>query len=240
MENRQQQILSEIKEMMSSIRLQLEQLDAKMAELQYEVDPQDFNVEPIDIRLDDIPVVEPSVMGPEIELEPVIETVAHVETAESVVEDLPEDVSSGDDDLPFFEEPEESPLFVPEPVLVPTSVPAPVPVSETPTVHEVAQNIAVDKPAVIDAMTAKQAWRTDMPGAAVRDIRSAISLNDRVLFINRLFDEDPVSFQEALTAINQMSSLDEAVEYLAGSHPSWDFDSELVYRFMMAIRRKIN
>ena len=234
MENRQQQILSEIKEMMSSIRLQLEQLDAKMAELQYEVDPQDFNMEPIDICLDDIPVVEPSVM------EPVIETVVHVETAESVVEDLPEDVSSDDDDLPFFEEPEESPLFVPEPVLVPTSVPAPVPVSETPTVHEVAQNIAVDKPAVIDAMTAKQAWRTDMPGAAVRDIRSAISLNDRVLFINRLFDEDPVSFQEALTAINQMSSLDEAVEYLAGSHPSLDFDSELVYRFMMAIRRKIS
>jgi t-SNARE complex subunit (syntaxin) len=37
MENRQQQILSEIKEMMSSIRVQLEQLDAKMAELQYEV-----------------------------------------------------------------------------------------------------------------------------------------------------------------------------------------------------------
>ena len=185
MENRQQQILSEIKEMMSSIRMQLEQLDAKMAELQYEVDPQDFNMEPIDIQLDDVPA---------------------------------------DDDLPFFEEPEVTPL----------------PVSETPTVHEAAQNIAVDKLAVIDAMTAKQAWRTDMPGAAVRDIRSAISLNDRVLFINRLFDEDPVSFQEALTAINQMSSLDEAVEYLAGSHPSWDFDSELVYRFMMAIRRKIS
>ena len=36
MENRQQQILSEIKEMMSSIRVQLEQLDAKMAELQPE------------------------------------------------------------------------------------------------------------------------------------------------------------------------------------------------------------
>ena len=42
MENRQQQILSEIKEMMTSIRVQLEQLDANMAELQYEVDPQSF------------------------------------------------------------------------------------------------------------------------------------------------------------------------------------------------------
>ena len=34
MENREQQILSEIKSMMTSIRSQLERLDAKMAELQ--------------------------------------------------------------------------------------------------------------------------------------------------------------------------------------------------------------
>ena len=234
MENRQQQILSEIKEMMSSIRMQLEQLDAKMAELQYEVDPQDFSMEPIDIQLDDSPVGEPMVVETEIETAVEVETVEDTEQEEEEQTVVEDDLPEADDDLPFFEEPEATPLLVAEPA------PAPVPVSEAPTVHEVAQNIAVDKPAVIDSMTAKQAWRNDMPGAAVRDIRSAISLNDRVLFINRLFDEDPVSFQEALTAINQMSSLDEAVEYLAGSHPSWDFDSELVYRFMMAIRRKIS
>ena len=43
MENREQQILSEIKSMMSSIRMQLEQLDAKMAELQQVVDPEDIS-----------------------------------------------------------------------------------------------------------------------------------------------------------------------------------------------------
>ena len=79
-----------------------------------------------------------------------------------------------------------------------------------------------------------------MPGAPVRDIRSAISLNDRVLFINRLFDEDPVNFQETLNALNQMGSLDEAVAYLVQAHPSWNLESELVYRFMMALRRKLN
>ena len=79
-----------------------------------------------------------------------------------------------------------------------------------------------------------------MPGAPVRDIRSAISLNDRVLFINRLFDEDPVCFQETLNALNQMATLDEAVSYLVSVHPSWNLESELVYRFMMALRRKLN
>lgn len=225
MENRQQQILSEIKEMMSSIRVQLEQLDAKMAELQYEVDPQEFTMDPIDIRLDDIPMEESSFS------EPGIGTVMEVE---AVVEERPAVIPEEDDDLPFFEEQEVLP--------VPEDLPAPVmeQVNEAATLHEAAQSAAADRPAVIDAMTARQAWRTDMPGAAVRDIRSAISLNDRVLFINRLFDEDPVSFQEALTAINQMTSLDQAVEYLAQTHPAWDFNSELVYRFMMALRRKIS
>lgn len=225
MENRQQQILSQIKEMMSSIRVQLEQLDAKMAELQYEVDPQEFTMDPIDIRLDDVPIEEPSFVESEVE------TVMEMEAPAG---DLPVALEEEDDDLPFFEEPEDIP--------VPEVVPAPVmeQVNETATVHEAAQSAAADRPAVIDAMTARQAWRTDMPGAAVRDIRSAISLNDRVLFINRLFDEDPVLFQEALTAINQMTSLDQAVEYLAQTHPAWDFNSELVYRFMMALRRKIS
>ena len=217
MENRQQQILSEIKEMMSSIRVQLEQLDAKMAELQYEVDPQCFTMDPIDLDLDELPVVSDAV-GPVAE--PVLEPVAEV-VMEPVV-----------DDLPFFDEPEteHETVFQQEQVSV----------AEPVTVHVAAQAAAAEKTVVLDAMTARQAWRTDMPGASVRDIRSAISLNDRVLFINRLFGEDPVAFQETLTAVNQMETLDAAVEYLVQKYPLWNLDSELVYRFMMALRRKLN
>ena len=217
MENRQQQILSEIKEMMSSIRVQLEQLDAKMAELQYEVDPQCFTMDPIDLNLDELPVVSDAV-GPVAE--PVLEPVAEV-VMEPVV-----------DDLPFFDEPEteHETVFQQEQVSV----------AEPVTVHVAAQAAAAEKTVVLDAMTARQAWRTDMPGASVRDIRSAISLNDRVLFINRLFGEDPVAFQETLTAVNQMETLDAAVEYLVQKYPLWNLDSELVYRFMMALRRKLN
>ena len=51
MENREQQILSEIKSMMSSIRMQLELLDAKMAELQQVVDPEDVSAMPIDLEI---------------------------------------------------------------------------------------------------------------------------------------------------------------------------------------------
>ena len=52
MENREQQILSEIKAMMVSIRVQLEKLDDKMAELQQVVDPEDVAAEPIDLEIE--------------------------------------------------------------------------------------------------------------------------------------------------------------------------------------------
>ena len=43
-----------------------------------------------------------------------------------------------------------------------------------------------------------------------------------------------------MTAAAESDRLEDAVNYLVASHPSWDLDSELVYRFMMALRRKIN
>lgn len=213
MENREQQILSEIKSMMASIRLQLEQLDAKMAELQQSVDPEGIEAEPIDIDLDET-------VAPEVVAEPVEQSIDFVDdlpvvetpVVETPVVESPA-VEEDDDDLPFFTEPEQV------------------------TVHAAANTVV--RPVVIDAMTARQAWRTDMPGAPVKDIRSAISLNDRVIFINYLFNEDPMAFQEALTKINQMESLDQVVEFALTSHPEWDMDSEVVYRFMMAVRRRV-
>lgn len=242
MENRQQQILSEIKEMMSSIRVQLEQLDAKMAELQYEVDPQTFTTDPIDLSLDDFPMAEvaeetvaemfeePLEEAVPEPVEELFEEAVPEPVEEPVIEEIAEE---DDDDLPFFDEPEE------EPVVEMFQESEPEPVAEPMIVNDAVQ-ATISKPVVLDAMIAKQAWRTDMPGAPVRDIRSAISLNDRVLFINRLFGEDPVNFQETLNILNQMGSLDEAVAYLVEAHPSWNLESELVYRFMMALRRKLN
>lgn len=87
--------------------------------------------------------------------------------------------------------------------------------------------------------TDRYAWRKDMPGSQVRDIRSAIALNDRVLFINALFQQDPVRFQDALTALNGCESFDTAEDWLRTNYPQWNYDSDVVYRFMMAVRRKL-
>ncbi|MDD6150787.1 MAG: hypothetical protein PUB45_00380, partial [Bacteroidales bacterium] len=82
-------------------------------------------------------------------------------------------------------------------------------------------------------------WHTDMPGAPVNNIISGISLNERVRFINALFGEDPILFQANISRLNAMGSLSEAEEYLTSTFPDWKLDSELVYLFMMAVRRKL-
>ena len=138
------------------------------------------------------------------------------------------------DDLPFYDD-------------VPSEDAATEDSSEPEVAEDLPGEVVDDLPedaapvpvAVIDAMTAKQAWRTDMPGSPVRDIRSAISLNDRILFINYLFGEDPIAFQEMLTQLNAMTSFNEAVDAVTAAHPEWDLESDTVYRFMMALRRRL-
>ena len=94
--------------------------------------------------------------------------------------------------------------------------------------------------AVMDVMAEKQAWRTDRPGMPVKNIISAISLNDRVFLINTLFGEDPMLFQETISKFNAMGSLSEALAYIDEKHPDWDMNSDAVYRLMMAVRRKLS
>ena len=90
-----------------------------------------------------------------------------------------------------------------------------------------------------EAPSGAPAWRTDIPGPEVRSIRSAISLGDQVAFIGRLFRNDTALFQTTIDHLGQLRTLDEAVKYLGGIFPEWDQASDEVYRFMMAVRRKI-
>lgn len=208
MENRQQQILSEIKALASSVRSQMDTLESKIAELQQIIENEEL--------------IEPS------------EVIAVSDEIEIDVMDI--ELSSDTEfySEPLSAEPEPETLSVEEePVVGPEMIseePAPAILNDVQPSSDVP---------VIDAMLDKHAWRTDMPGTAVKDIRSAISLNDRILFINFLFNEDPMSFQETLTKLNSMASFDEAATYMMTAFPHWDWESDTVYRFMMALRRRL-
>ena len=232
-----QEILSEIKELVSSISKELALIETKMSEYQSLYESDEDRIESLDLEDDyflnittaisspatiEIPQHEPE---PEPVAEPQLEPVAEQQlepepAAEPIAEPEPE--------------PAAEPIAEPEPVAVPIDVPEPKQKPKPKPQPEAEQSTAI-----VDRLAAKQRWRTDMPGSPVKDIRSAIALNDRVLFINTLFDKDPVRFQADLTAINGMDTLAQAIDYFQEHHPEWNFDSDTVYRFMMAVRRRV-
>ena len=202
------------------------------AEVEVEVDVEveaeveaDVEVEVEPVEEEEPEVIEVPVAEDVVEAEIEAEAEAEVEIVSEVEEvDEPEVVTEPDvdDDLPFFEE---------ESVFAEPAKPEPVKVEPVAPKEEAT--------ALIDAMLDKFAWKNDMPGSAVKDVRSAISLNDRILFINKLFAEDPMAFQAAIGKLNAMESLDEVVAYVQAEHSDWNLESDVVYRFMMAVRRKV-
>ena len=197
-----------------------------------------FAETPIDISIQDIDI------SPVIE-DPAAEYAASPMVAEPA-EATGQAVNAVPDDLPFDDDfPADEPSAVPEPISEPTLDIEPEiainPTSEEPTPKPKAAILDSKKAetAVMDVMAEKQAWRTDRPGSQVKNVISAISLNDRVLLINVLFREDPILFQSTISAFNGMTNLDEAISYIQTNFPDWDLNSEPVYRLMMAVRRKL-
>lgn len=84
------------------------------------------------------------------------------------------------------------------------------------------------------------AWLIDIPGPRLADVSDGITLNDKILFINDLFNGDDQQYRLSIQRINEMSSLDEVLDYTRNAFPDWDEDSQATYRFYMNVRRKVN
>ena len=123
---------------------------------------------------------------------------------------------------------------LPEPT--PKSEPAPEP---EPIPEPEPQSKPKPAPAVPRPETDRLPWRLDKPGISVKNIRSGISLYDRALFIGTLFKEDYALYDKTIGDLNALSSLDEAVDYLLEQFPDWNLKSDIVYNFMMAVRKKL-
>lgn len=82
------------------------------------------------------------------------------------------------------------------------------------------------------------AWMIDIPGEKVSSILSIIPLNDKLTFINNLFDSDEDQFYLTLERIEEMSSFDEVLNDMRAAFPEWNDSSDDVYRFYMFVRRK--
>ena len=214
MEKSRPEILSEIQETLSELKARIAEIESKLTELE-QVAEEDEDLSPIDISIDEVDLGAAELVEPAPVPEPL---------------------------------PEPEPVPEPEPIPAPAPAPEPIPEPESLLEEELLQTPKASindrqernaKKTVMDVMGQKLAWKTAIPGTPVKNVISAISLNDRVLFINSLFKEDPIAFQDAITAFNGMTSFDEAEEYVKANYPDWNLNSDLVFRLMMAVRRKL-
>ena len=126
---------------------------------------------------------------------------------------------------PEAEELEEEPVIEPEPVVEPIVEPAPQPEVK-------AEPVAAPQPAPRPVPQ-----QTSLFGAAVEDIRQAISLGDRFLFQRELFAGNGELMQKTLDELNALGSLNEAMDYVLNNF-EWDKESTAVQLFENVLKRR--
>ncbi len=123
---------------------------------------------------------------------------------------------------------EEEPAVLATPSIEEEATPVPQPEEQQATSPAAPEPKHEDKP---------QPTQTSLFGAAVQDIRQAISLGDRFLFQRELFDGNGEKMQKTLDEINTLDTLDEALAYVR-EHFDWDKDTHAAQLFENILRRR--
>lgn len=71
----------------------------------------------------------------------------------------------------------------------------------------------------------------------IKNLKSAISINDRIMFTKELFDNNAASYNEMIDIINGMNNLNEAIEHL-GTKIDINDESETVKKIIELVHRR--
>ncbi len=77
----------------------------------------------------------------------------------------------------------------------------------------------------------------------IKDLRKAIGINDRYLYINELFNGDEAMFERSVKTLNQFSILPEAEFWMQRElriKLAWKEDNVLVHQFVQLVRRRFS
>jgi hypothetical protein len=140
-------------------------------------------------------------------------------------------------------EPEPEPVLEPQPQQESQQESQPIPTPE-PHHKPARTEILAEKfqsPSFLNETLAKYQDVTDlskkMQSQPIKDIFSAINLNDKFLFIKELFNNDAALYQSTIEKLNNAANFNDAVRYLDGNF-TWDFSETLVQNFLELVRRR--
>ena len=116
--------------------------------------------------------------------------------------------------------------------------PAPAPVEEERTVT-IADAMAASTQTLADTLITPVALGDDINHSKINSLRDGIGLNDKFLMIRDLFDGDNEAYDEALTALDSMETLDDCMIHIIENY-AWNPDTEGSKFIMQLLERKLS
>lgn len=141
-----------------------------------------------------------------------------------------------DDDGPTEITVEPAPQPKPQPAPAPQPRPVAEPKAEPTTL---ADAIAPAATTLADTIAAPAALADEMHHTPIRSLREGIGLNDKFLMIRDLFDGDGDAYEEAITALDALPTLDDCMIHIIENY-AWNPDSEGSKFIMQLLDRKLS
>jgi hypothetical protein len=116
--------------------------------------------------------------------------------------------------------------------------PAPAAVEEERTVT-IADAMAASTQTLADTLITPVALGDDINHSKINSLREGIGLNDKFLMIRDLFDGDDEAYDEALTALDSMETLDDCMIHIIENY-AWNPDTEGSKFIMQLLERKLS
>ena len=173
---------------------------------------------------------------PEVEIELIVEDPQEQETPEELVEE-PQEKSAEESQEETAQEMPLEPLESLE--IIEEEEPVVEPVAELIVEPAPQPEVKAEPVAATQSAPRPVPQQTSLFGAAVEDIRQAISLGDRFLFQRELFAGNGELMQKTLDEINSLNSLSEAMDYVADNF-EWDSESTAVQLFENVLKRRFS
>ena len=104
----------------------------------------------------------------------------------------------------------------------------------------IADTFVNKKPSINDMMSKAKSNKdlaSSLKNGPVKDLTKEIKLNDRIWYINELFNKNAATYENAVNAVNSANNLDEALEYLF-SNFNWDQSRKSTISFLELVFRR--
>lgn len=139
----------------------------------------------------------------------------------------------------LFEEEEDVPTLIHQP-----NYQKPVQRKETPAQKEVNEVIMFETPSINDQLkTDKPEVTHQLNEAPVKDLKKAIGINDRFVFINELFRGDETMYERSIKTINNFAIYAEAQYWMERELKiklGWDGSNTTVQEFYNLVKRRFS